>query len=71
MSADPERVRLYVRSTVPCPACQGDLELTLEVGAIERFEALGISEAEQFEAIANGLLSRRILCRHCQEAGQN
>jgi len=71
MTPEPERVHVYVRSTVPCPACKGDLELTLEVGAIERFEALGVSEEEQFEAIANGLLSRRIVCRHCQEARQN
>ena len=71
MSADQERVRLYLRSTVPCPACGGDLELTLEVGLIEALERQGITEAEQFEGVAKGMLSRRIVCPNCQVAGQN
>lgn len=46
MSADEKPVRLYMRSTVPCPACGGPLELTLEVGLIEALERQGIAEAE-------------------------
>jgi DNA-directed RNA polymerase subunit RPC12/RpoP len=62
---------LYVRSTIACPACGGPLTLTLRVGAIEELEARGISEAEQLQAVEKGLLSRRIVCPHCQVARQN
>jgi hypothetical protein len=41
------------------------------VGFIEALERQGISEAEQFEAVAKRVLSRRIVCKHCQMAGQN
>src|SRR4029453_1136319 len=71
MSAEPERVRLYIRSTVPCPACGGHLELTLEVGLLEALERQGITEAEVFEKVAQGLLSGRIVCPRCQEAHKN
>jgi hypothetical protein len=54
--------RLYIVTVVPCPACGGDLSLRLPVGFIEALERQGISEAEQFEVVAKGLLSRRIVC---------
>jgi hypothetical protein len=66
-----DKVRLYIRSTVPCPACGGDLELTLEVGLLESLERQGITEAEVFEKVAQGFLSRGIVCPNCQVAGQN
>ena len=63
--------RLYIVTTVPCPGCGGDLKLRLPVGFIEALERQGVPEAEQFEAVANGFLTRRIVCKHCQIAGQN
>ena len=62
---------LYVVTVVPCPGCGGDLPMKLRVGFIEELERRGISEAEQFEAVARGLLSRRIVCKHCEMAGRN
>ena len=66
-----DRAHLYIESIVPCPGCGGDLPLRLRVGFIEEMERLGVSEAEQFEAVANGLLARRIICADCREAARN
>jgi hypothetical protein len=65
-----DNVHLYIRSTVR-PACGAPLELALEVGLLEALERQGITEAEVFEKVAQGLLSGRIVCPRCQEAHKN
>lgn len=69
--SEPERVHIYVVAEIPCPLCQEPFSVRLEVGTIERLEALGISEAEQFQAVADGLATRRIACKGCLVRQEN
>jgi hypothetical protein len=57
--------QLYIVSLIPCPVCGEDFPVKLPVGFIEALEREGISEAEQFEAVARGLATRRIACKGC------
>jgi hypothetical protein len=68
---EPERVHIYTATELPCPLCGEPFTVRLEVGAIERLEALGISEEEQLQKIADGLATGRIACKRCLKARQN
>ncbi len=57
--------QLYVVSLIPRPVYGEDFPVKLPVGFIEALERQGISEAEQFEAVARGLASHRIACKGC------
>jgi hypothetical protein len=69
--SEPERVHIYVVQEIPCPLCDEPFPVRLEVGAIERLEALGISEQEQRQAFTNGLRTGRVACKRCLEAKAN
>jgi hypothetical protein len=70
MSGD-DRVHVYGANEVPCPLCGEPFTVRLEVGAIERLGAFGISEAEQRQRVELGLATGRIACKRCLEAKQN
>ena len=71
MTPEPGRAHIYVTNEVPCPLCGEPFTVRLEVGAIERLEALGISEEEQRQRVEVGLSTGRIACKRCLEAKQN
>jgi hypothetical protein len=54
---------LYIVSLIPCPVCGEDFPVRLPVGFIEALERQGFSAAEQLQAVARGLATRRIACR--------
>jgi hypothetical protein len=69
--SEPERGHIYVVSEIRCPLCGEPFPVRLDVGAIEWLEALGISEEEQRQKVADGLATGRIACKRCLKARQN
>jgi hypothetical protein len=61
---------IYVRHTIPCPACEGPFHIDVHPEIFALLDAAGIGDDEVRERFEAHLLQRKIVCPECRGKGQ-